>query len=351
MKQSDFYASLLGRKEIQLPVPKELLENKRILVTGGAGSIGSELCRQIASVPVRELTIIDISENNAYALQQELQTARKIPLSVEIASVRDQQQMFRLFEKHRPDVVFHAAAHKHVPLMEACPGEAIKNNIFGTLHVLKAAKHASSERFLLISTDKAVYPSSVMGASKRFAEVLTAQDWGKTICTTVRFGNVMGSAGSVLPLFQRQIDEGGPVLVTDPRMVRYFMTIPEAVSLVLQAAAQAESRELFVLDMGEPISILSLAQALIRHTGKDIPIQFIGLRPGEKLSEELLTADEKKYAVPTGRLLRIQVQHTVSEDKLQNLLQLLESSLSGTPRQQIAALHEAVPEFTSSPVV
>ena len=346
MKQSDLYRSLLGRPEIRVPLPTGLLEGKRVLVTGGGGSIGSELCRQIAAAPVQELAIVDINENNAYALQQELQAGMGFPLQAEIASIRDLPRMKRLFEKHRPDLVFHAAAHKHVPLMEACPDEAVKNNVFGTQNVLEAARDSGAERFLMISTDKAVHPTSVMGATKQLAEQLTLQDWGAMRCSIVRFGNVLGSAGSVVPLFLRQIEAGGPVLVTDPRMSRYFMTIPEAVSLVLGAAASAQGSDLFILDMGAPVSIASLAEALIRYTGESVPIRFTGLRPGEKLSEELLTPQESDGAIRQGPFFTVR-PCPVPEACLTASLSSLETALlSGNIQSLKEALRKAVPGYS-----
>ena len=340
-------AALLPRPEIRLPLPHSLLDGKRVLVTGGGGSIGSELCRQIAAAPVRELTMLDISENGAYALQQEL-LARcdGLPLRVEIASIRDRSRMEQLLSRLRPEVVFHAAAHKHVPLMEACPGEAVKNNVFGTRNVLEAAASAGTERFLLISTDKAVCPSSVMGATKFLAEQLTGQDWGPMVCSTVRFGNVLGSAGSVVPLFQSQIDAGGPVRVTDRRMTRYFMTIPEAVSLVLEAASRAENGRLYVLDMGEPVPIVSLAENLIRLNGREpyteVPILFTGLRPGEKLEEALLTPEEAALSSPIGRMRTVPprpVPAALLKEELDRLWTATSSDDGETVRQ---ALFEAV---------
>ncbi len=346
------YSVLLPRPEIRLPLPHSLLDGKRILITGGGGSIGSEICRQIAAAPVRELTIADISENGVYALQQELlaRYGSDLPFRIEIASIRDRSRIWQLFTALRPDVVFHAAAHKHVPLMEACPGEAIKNNVFGTRNVLEAAQDAGTERFLLISTDKAVHPSSVMGATKLLAERLTGLSWGRMICSTVRFGNVLGSAGSVLPLFQRQIDAGGPVLVTDRRMSRYFMTIPEAVSLVLEAASQAQGGEIFILDMEEPVSILSLAEKLIRLHGrtpyKEVPIRFTGLRPGEKLTEELLTPEEARTISRSGRILAAHPS-PVSAGLLTRILDALQTAaLSDSQEEQRRTLFQAVQHLT-----
>ena len=292
---------LLGREPIQINT-EEVLEHvsgKVALVTGGGGSIGSELCRQIASHNPKQLIIVDIYENNAYEIQQEL--VRKYPnlnLVVLIASVRNTNRINDIFEQYRPDIVYHAAAHKHVPLMEDSPNEAIKNNVMGTYKTAQAADRYGVEKFVLISTDKAVNPTNVMGASKRICEmVIQMMNQGsKTNFVAVRFGNVLGSNGSVIPLFKQQIAEGGPVTVTHPDIIRYFMTIPEAVSLVLQAGFYARGGEIFVLDMGKPVKIVDLATNLIKLSGykpgEDIEIKFTGLRPGEKMYEELLMNEE-----------------------------------------------------------
>lgn len=292
---------LLGREPIKINLDEvmEYLEGKIVLVTGGGGSIGSELCRQIAAYHPKRLIIVDIYENNAYEIQQELK--RKYPkmdLIVLIASVRNTHRMESIFYEYKPDVVYHAAAHKHVPLMEDSPNEAIKNNVFGTYKTAMAAAKYGTKRFVLISSDKAVNPTNIMGASKRICEMII-QILDKEYDTefvAVRFGNVLGSNGSVIPLFEKQIAEGGPVTVTHPDIIRYFMTIPEAVSLVLQAGAYAKGGEIFVLDMGEPVKILVLAENLIRLSGyipyEDIDIVFTGLRQGEKLYEELLMKEE-----------------------------------------------------------
>ncbi len=288
---------LLGREPIKLDkkAVKEFMENRVVLVTGGGGSIGSELCRQIAQCNPKKLIILDIYENNAYDIQQELLAEYgDLDLCVEIASIRDKEKTYALFDNYRPDVVFHAAAHKHVPLMESCPQEAIKNNVFGTYHVVRAAEKYGVKKFVMISTDKAVNPTNFMGATKRFCEmILQSRNNSTTEFCAVRFGNVLGSNGSVVPLFKRQIEAGGPVTITDKRIIRYFMTIPEAAQLVLEAGAMAKRGQIFVLDMGEPVKILNLAENLIRLSGlepyKDIEIKEIGLRPGEKLFEELLT--------------------------------------------------------------
>ncbi|NUN87956.1 nucleoside-diphosphate sugar epimerase/dehydratase [Coprococcus comes] len=292
---------LLGRDTINIDLESvgQYVSNKRILVTGGGGSIGSELCRQIASHNPKLLVIFDIYENNAYDIQQEL--IRKYPnlkLEVLIGSVRNTSRIESIMEFYRPDVVFHAAAHKHVPLMEDSPNEAIKNNVFGTYKTARAADKYGVKKFVLISTDKAVNPTNIMGASKRLCEMIvqTFSKYSQTEYVIVRFGNVLGSNGSVIPLFKKQMEAGGPVTVTHPDVIRYFMTIPEAVSLVLQAGAYAHGGEIFVLDMGEPVKIADLAKNLIRLSGYtlgvNMEIKYTGLRPGEKLYEELLTKEE-----------------------------------------------------------
>lgn len=292
---------LLGREPIRINTEEVLghVGGKVVLVTGGGGSIGSELCRQLAAHHPKQLIILDIYENNAYDIQQEL--IRKYPeldLVVLIASVRNKERIDSIFETYRPNIVYHAAAHKHVPLMEDSPHEAIKNNVFGTYKVAQAADRYGVDKFVLISTDKAVNPTNIMGASKRLCEMLiqSMNRNSRTNYVAVRFGNVLGSNGSVIPLFKKQIAEGGPVTVTHPDIIRYFMTIPEAVSLVLQAGAYAKGGEIFVLDMGEPVKILDLATNLIKlsgyRVGEDIQIVFTGLRPGEKMYEELLMNEE-----------------------------------------------------------
>lgn len=293
---------LLGRNSVDVDLDKVLgyVKDKIVLVTGGGGSIGSELCRQLADHGVRQLVIFDIYENNAYNIQQEL--LRKYPdmnLVVLVGSVRNTMRINSIMEKYHPDVVYHAAAHKHVPLMETSPNEAIKNNVLGTYKTAKAAAANNVKRFVLISTDKAVNPTNIMGASKRLCEMVVQMMNRKSPNTefvAVRFGNVLGSNGSVIPLFKKQIEEGGPVTVTHPDIIRYFMTIPEAVSLVLQAGGYAKGGEIFILDMGEPVKIADLAKNLIRlsgyKVGEDIEIVYTGLRPGEKLYEELLMAEE-----------------------------------------------------------
>ena len=292
---------LLGRDIVKIDLNEVAgyIKDKVVLVTGGGGSIGSELCRQAATQKPKTLIIFDIYENNAYELQMELRRQHpELDLVVLIGSVRDKGRVDYVFDKYRPDIVCHAAAHKHVPLMEDSPLEAIKNNVFGTYNVAEAADRYGARRMILVSTDKAVNPTNVMGASKRICEMVV-QMWNgrsKTEYVAVRFGNVLGSAGSVIPLFRRQIKEGGPVTVTDKNVIRYFMTIPEAVQLIFQAGAYAKGGEIFVLDMGEPVRIDDLARNMIRLSGLepdlDIPIVYTGLRPGEKLYEELLLSGE-----------------------------------------------------------
>lgn len=292
---------LLGREQIEVDLDSitGYVRNKVVLVTGGGGSIGSELCRQIARNLPKQLIIFDIYENSAYDIQQEL--IKKYPeldLKVLIGSVRNTNRVNSIFETYHPDIVYHAAAHKHVPLMEDSPNEAIKNNVLGTWKVAEAAMTYHTKKFVMISTDKAVNPTNIMGATKRICEMIVQSYNGKseTEFVAVRFGNVLGSNGSVIPLFKKQIEAGGPVTVTHPDIIRYFMTIPEAVSLVLQAGAYAKGGEIFVLEMGEPVKILDLANNLIRLSGyipgEDIQIKFTGLRPGEKLYEEMLMAEE-----------------------------------------------------------
>ena len=292
---------LLGRDPIEVNVDEIIgyVKNKVVMVTGGGGSIGSELCRQIAEHGAKQLIIVDIYENNAYDIQQEIKVHHpELDLVVLIASVRNTARMQTIFKTYHPDIVYHAAAHKHVPLMEDSPIEAIKNNVFGTLKTATAAGENGTKKFVLISTDKAVNPTNIMGASKRICEMIIQQLNQKytTEFVAVRFGNVLGSNGSVIPLFKKQIEQGGPVTVTHKDIIRYFMTIPEAVSLVLQAGAYARGGEIFILDMGEPVRIYDLAENLIKLSGyvpgEDIEIKITGLRPGEKLYEELLMSEE-----------------------------------------------------------
>ncbi len=292
---------VLGRDEVNLDTEaiSEYLNGKKVMVTGGGGSIGSELSRQIASFGPSKLILLDIYENGVFAVQNELLKLHpKLNLTVKIASVRDRERILDIVKTVKPDVIFHAAAHKHVPLMEANPEAAIKNNVLGTLNIVQAADAASVQRFVMISTDKAVNPTNIMGASKRLCEMVvqSMDKVSQTEFVAVRFGNVLGSNGSVVPIFKKQVSEGGPVTVTHKEITRYFMTIPEASQLVLQAGSMAHGGEIFILDMGEPVKIVNLAEDVIRLSGyepyEDIPIVFTGLRPGEKLYEELLMDEE-----------------------------------------------------------
>ena len=327
---------LLGREPVQLNMERmdRFLGGRTVLVTGGGGSIGSELCRQIAKHHPKTLIIVDIYENNAYDIQQELRRTygAELDLRVEIASVRDKERIYSIFEELRPEVVFHAAAHKHVPLMEACPAEAIKNNVFGTYHVVRAAEKFGVKKFVMISTDKAVNPTNIMGATKRFCEmILQSRADSATEFCAVRFGNVLGSNGSVVPLFKKQIEEGGPVTITDKRIIRYFMTIPEAAQLVLEAGAMARQSQIFVLDMGEPVKILDLAENLIRLSGlepyRDIEIREIGLRPGEKLYEELLMKSETLTKTENSKIF-IEQQQYIDPDEILRNLQFLDRAVT-----------------------
>lgn len=346
---------LLGRESVTFDCENvsSFLKGKVVMVTGGGGSIGSQLCKQVMQCAPKRLVVIDIYENNVYDLQQEmiLDFGKSIPLSIEIASVRDVEKLETLFEKYRPQVVFHAAAHKHVPLMELCPEEAVKNNIFGTFHMVQMADRYRAEKFVLISTDKAVNPTNIMGATKRFCEMILQSMKGvsQTQFVAVRFGNVLGSNGSVIPLFRRQIERGGPVTVTHKDIIRYFMTIPEAVQLVLQAATMAEQSEVFVLDMGEPVKIIELAENMIRLSGhqpyKDIDIIETGLRSGEKLYEELLIASEDLVSTPNKKIF-IECQHRISQQEIQQKLKRIGEALGSESESRLrAVLHEVVPTF------
>ncbi len=326
---------LLGRDPIKVNLDEILgyVKGKTVMVTGGGGSIGSEICNQLAGHQVGHLVIFDIYENNAYEIQQKLKWEHpELKLTVLIGSVRNQHRINSVMKKYRPDVVFHAAAHKHVPLMEDSPNEAIKNNVFGTYKTASAAGRYHVKKFVLISTDKAVNPTNIMGASKRMCEMIvqTLNHFYDTDFVAVRFGNVLGSNGSVIPLFKKQIAAGGPVTVTHPDIIRYFMTIPEAVSLVLQAGAYAKGGEIFVLDMGEPVKIADLAKNLIRLSGyklgEDIEIKYTGLRPGEKLYEELLM-DEEGLQDTENKLIHIGKPIDMDEEKfMHQLIKLREAA-------------------------
>ena len=348
---------LLGREPVQLDhyALDVFLGGRTVLVTGGGGSIGSELCRQIARFAPKRLIVLDIYENNAYDIQQELRRAYgdTLDLRVVIASIRDKERIYGLFEEYRPDVVFHAAAHKHVPLMEECPSEAIKNNVFGTYHVVRAAEKYGVRKFVMISSDKAVNPTNIMGATKRFCEmILQSRAGSRTEFCSVRFGNVLGSNGSVVPLFQRQIAEGGPVTITDKRIIRYFMTIPEAAQLVLEAGSMAKQSQIFVLDMGEPVKILDLAEKLIRLSGKkpykEIEIREIGLRPGEKLYEELLMQSETLASTDHKKIFVEQQQEIDPQRIMDDLLMLDRAVSDGTDADELIALmRRIVPTYHS----
>lgn len=344
---------LLGREQIKVNLNEILgyVQNKVVLVTGGGGSIGSEICRQLAGHGVKQLIIVDIYENNIYEIQQELK--RKYPeldLVALIASVRNTHRIDEIMGKYRPNVVYHAAAHKHVPLMEDSPNEAIKNNVFGTYKTALAAGKHGVERFVLISTDKAVNPTNIMGASKRMCEMIvqTLDKFYPTEFVAVRFGNVLGSNGSVIPLFKKQIAEGGPVTVTHPDIIRYFMTIPEAVSLVLQAGAYAKGGEIFVLDMGEPVKIADLAKNLIRFSGfkvgEDIEIKYTGLRPGEKLYEELLM-DEEGLQATDNNLIHIGKPIDMNEAVFMKQLKELKAASEKDSKAIRQMVKEMVPTY------
>ena len=344
---------LLGREPVNVNLDEIMgyVKGKVVLVTGGGGSIGSELCRQLAVHKVKQLIIFDIYENNAYEIQQELK--RKYPdldMVVLIGSVRNTNRLDYLFRTYRPDIVYHAAAHKHVPLMEDSPNEAIKNNVLGTYKAARAAIKYKAQRFILISTDKAVNPTNIMGASKRLCEMVVQMSNQKssTEFVAVRFGNVLGSNGSVIPLFKQQIENGGPVTVTHKDIIRYFMTIPEAVSLVIQAGAYAKGGEIFVLNMGNPVRILDMAENLIRLSGyepyKDIDICFTGLRPGEKLYEELLMDEEGLQKTVNDRIF-IGKPIDMDYDRFEKGLQRLGEAALSENADVRELVHDLVPEY------
>ena len=344
---------LLGRDPIKVDLESILNEvcNKTIMVTGGGGSIGSELCRQIAGHRPTRLIIVDIYENSAYEIQQELKYKYpNLDLIVLIASVRNTNRMNNIMQEYHPDVIYHAAAHKHVPLMEISPNEAIKNNVFGTWKTAQAAVQNGVKKFVLISTDKAVNPTNIMGASKRICEMIiqTYNRHYDTEFVAVRFGNVLGSNGSVIPLFKKQIAAGGPVTVTHPDIIRYFMTIPEAVSLVLQAGVYAKGGEIFVLDMGEPVKILDLAKNLIRLSGykidEDIKIEFTGLRPGEKLYEELLM-NEEGLTDTENKLIHVGRPIEFDESKFYVQLNNLKQAVENECADVRSLIQEIVPTY------
>jgi len=342
---------LLGREPVKLNMTlvSGFLQDRVVLVTGGGGSIGSELCRQIARLKPKCLIILDSYENNAYEIQQELRRTygENLNLCVEIASVRDKARTYGLVKKYRPDIIFHAAAHKHVPLMEDCPSEAIKNNVFGTYHVVRAAEKFGVKKFVMISTDKAVNPTNFMGATKRFCEmILQSRVNSNTEFCAVRFGNVLGSNGSVVPLFKKQIENGGPITLTDKRIIRYFMTIPEAAQLVLEAGAMAKQNQVFVLDMGEPVKILDLAENLIRLSGlepyRDIQIEEVGLRPGEKLYEELLMKSEHLIKTSNSKIFVEEQGEIFADDIMRDLVRLDEAVTWEESNEQIIELMKSM---------
>lgn len=345
---------LLGREPIKVDIESILgyVKDKKVLVTGGGGSIGSELCRQIAAHQPKRLIIVDIYENNAYDIQQELKhDYPELNLTVLIASVRNTNRMNAIMETYRPEIVYHAAAHKHVPLMEDSPNEAVKNNVFGTWKTAYAAAMNGVGKFVLISTDKAVNPTNIMGATKRICEMIIQtfnKNFEHTEFVAVRFGNVLGSNGSVIPLFKKQIEAGGPVTVTHPDIIRYFMTIPEAVSLVLQAGAYAKGGEIFVLDMGEPVKILDLAKNLIRLSGykvdDDIKIEFTGLRPGEKLYEELLM-DEEGLRETENKMIHIGKPIEIDEMQFFGQLNRLKKAATEECADMKELIQEIVPTY------
>ncbi|HIZ85499.1 MAG TPA: polysaccharide biosynthesis protein [Candidatus Coprenecus stercoravium] len=355
---------LLYRDEIKINILeiKQYLTDKVVLVTGGAGSIGGELCRQLVDMPIRKLILVDIAETPMHNMQLDLRSrAPRVDKKFIIADVRNQERMDYVFKKYSPDVVFHAAAYKHVPMMESNPCEAVTVNVFGTKNMVDISIRHGVDKFVMISTDKAVNPTSVMGASKRIAEIY-AQTMGREIASgrisaktkfvTTRFGNVLGSNGSVIPLFKKQIESGGPVTVTDPRVVRYFMTIPEACSLVLEAANMSNGNDIFIFDMGDPVKIDDLAKRMISlaglQLGKDIQIKYVGLRPGEKLYEELLKDEENTLPTVHSKIFRAKVREYNISDVYQGLESLRTSASSQDKEATVAAMKRMVPEYKSA---
>jgi FlaA1/EpsC-like NDP-sugar epimerase len=345
---------LLGRDPVSLDLEKiaGYLTNQVVLVTGAGGSIGSELCRQVANFYPKKLILLGRGENSIYEMDLELKEKHpELKFDSEIGDIKDQARMNQIFSRHKPNVVFHAAAHKHVPFMERCPGEALKNNVFGSLRLAESACRSGTGTFVLISSDKAVKPASVMGATKRVAEkaIQYMQTKGSTRFTAVRFGNVLGSRGSVIPLFKRQIARGGPLTITHPDMVRYFMTTAEAAQLVIQAGAQAHGGEIFILDMGKPVKIVDLAKNLIQLSGlepdTDIPIRFTGIRQGEKLVEQLVGEGEE--IVPTNHERIFAVSESGGDfSKLESFLETLERTNLNLEEQEVIVLLQSVlPNF------
>ncbi|MBP3370153.1 MAG: polysaccharide biosynthesis protein [Clostridia bacterium] len=354
-RDSDPFADeLLLREQLNINSDRTLgyYKDKTVLVTGGGGSIGSEICRQIARCSPKKLIVLDIYENNAYDIQQELlrEHGDRLDLAVVIASVRDADRLDRLFEKYRPNVVFHAAAHKHVPLMENDPSEAIKNNVIGTYNTANAAERFGVQKFIMISTDKAVNPTSIMGATKRVCEMIVQCRIDSATCfASVRFGNVLGSNGSVVPLFKSQIASGGPITLTDKRVVRYFMTIPEASQLVIEAGAMAKQGQLFVLDMGQPVNIYDLAVNMIKLYGlvpeRDIKIEEIGLRPGEKLYEELLISGENIEKTDND-LIFVETDTPYTREQIDQKIDILLKAMESHREKDIFdAMKKVVPTF------
>ena len=349
------YTDLLGREQIKPDLTKvfELLKDQTVFVSGGGGSIGSELVRQVAASGVAKTIIIfDIAENGAYEIQQEIRRNHpEVDLKVLIGSIRDEKRLCEIFEPYKPDFVYHAAAHKHVPLMEDSPKEAVKNNVFGTFNLAKTADKYGVKRFVMISTDKAVNPTNVMGATKRICEMIVQSfnKNSKTEYVAVRFGNVLGSNGSVIPLFKEQIEKGGPVTVTHPDIIRYFMLIPEAVSLVLQAGAYANGGEIFILDMGSPVKIRELAENLIRLSGhvpgEDIEIKYTGLRDGEKLYEELLISEEGIQKTQNNLIYIARPMEFDSERLFKRIDYMREIMEGATGREIVDIVKELVPTF------
>ena len=336
---------VLNNKEIS-----KFLSGKIVLVTGAGGSIGSELCRQILKFRPQKLIMLDIYENTLYEVEMELRRSDKnAPIETIIASVRDRKRIDEIFAKYRPQIVFHAAAHKHVPLMENSAEEAIKNNVFGTYNVVECSDKYGVEKFTFISTDKAVNPTSIMGASKRICEMIiqAKNETSNTIFTAVRFGNVLGSHGSVIPLFKKLIEEGGPVTVTHKEITRFFMLIPEAVGLILQSVTFANNGEIFVLDMGEPVKIYDLAKTLIKLSGKNVPIEIVGLRKGEKLYEELLMSEEGLIKTLHDKIMISKIKGP-SADEMKKILKKLEELVSeeNLTREDVKkVIKEVVPTF------
>jgi FlaA1/EpsC-like NDP-sugar epimerase len=345
---------LLGRDVVDIKrLKQKYLKGQTVLITGAGGTIGSELCRQAAAHGAARLVMVDVVENGLYAIEQELIFKfgeGKTALCAEVASIRDEERLDRLFLQYKPHLVYHAAAHKHVPLMETAPEEAVKNNIFGTLNVARCAEKHGAKRFVLISTDKAVNPTNVYGATKRVCEMIVqAMHGGNTEFVSVRFGNVLGSNGSVIPLFKAQIAAGGPLRVMHKEIIRYFMTVSEAVSLVMSAGEMSKGGEIFVLDMGDPVKILELAEMLIRLSGlepyKDIDIEITGLRPGEKLYEELLMAEEGLQTTSNNKIFVGRPIDIESAKLFEAIDELKKAAKSGKRGELKDKLHELVPGF------